>query len=100
MLGFVIGDRDMVTGFRLVGVEGVEVSSGFEAREALSRALNRKDLALIMIEEDFSTQIRAEIGKNRFENATPLILEVPGRKGPLGETRMSELVSKTLGIKV
>ena len=31
MLGYVIGDSDMITGFRLVGVEGVEVTSVDEA---------------------------------------------------------------------
>ena len=31
MIGFVIGDSDMITGFRLVGVEGIEVSTADEA---------------------------------------------------------------------
>jgi vacuolar-type H+-ATPase subunit F/Vma7 len=56
MLGFVIGDNDMVTGFRLVGVEGTEVSSAEEAREAFEKALARSDLAIVVISEEFSAQ--------------------------------------------
>ena len=38
MLGYVIGDSDMITGFRLVGLEGVEVNSVDEARQALEKS--------------------------------------------------------------
>jgi vacuolar-type H+-ATPase subunit F/Vma7 len=100
MLGFVIGDNNMITGFRLVGLEGLEVTSVEEARFALSKALTRKDIAIIIVSEEFSTQLRKDIDKIRQENITPLILEVPGRKGPSGEIKMSDLISKTLGIRV
>jgi V/A-type H+-transporting ATPase subunit F len=100
MLGFVIGDNDMITGFRLVGLEGKEVTSVEEARLALSGASKRKDVAIIVISEEFSIQMRKDIDEIRSEQITPLILEVPGRKGPSGEIRMSDLVSKTLGIRV
>jgi len=100
MQGFVIGDRNMVTGFKLVGVEGTEVGSPDEAKQALSKTLARSDLAIIIISEEFSTQIREEIDKTRQERVTPLILEVPGRFGATGEIRMSDLVTKTLGIRI
>jgi V/A-type H+/Na+-transporting ATPase subunit F len=100
MLGFVIGDNEMVTGFRLVGVEGTEVTSAEEARQALTKALARKDLAVIIISEEFSTQIRDDINKTRLEKLTPLVLEVPGRTGPRAETKMSDLIDKTLGIRI
>jgi len=100
MLGFVIGDYDMITGFRLVGISGTEVASVEEARQALSQALKRKDVAVIMLSEEFSTQMHMEIDKARSESVTPLILEIPGSKGSSSETRMSDLISKTLGVKI
>ena len=54
MLGYVIGDSDMITGFRLVGVEGAEVASVDEAKQALNKALSRNDLAIIIISEEFT----------------------------------------------
>jgi vacuolar-type H+-ATPase subunit F/Vma7 len=100
MLGFVIGDNDMIAGFRLVGVEGTEVVSIEDAQLAFKIALSRKDIAIILISEEFSVQMRSEIEKIRSEQIAPIILEIPGRKGSSGEIRMSDLVSKTLGIKI
>jgi V/A-type H+/Na+-transporting ATPase subunit F len=102
MLGLVIGDSDMVTGFRLVGVEGIEVSSVEEAREALEKALARNDLAIVIISEEFSAQspVREAIDSVRRERISPLIVEVPGSRGKPSEIRMSDLISKTLGLRV
>jgi V/A-type H+-transporting ATPase subunit F len=102
MLGLVIGDGDMVTGFRLVGVEGIEVSSIDEARETLEKAFARKDLAIVIISEEFSAQpqVHEAIDRVRRERISPLIVEVPGSKGKLSEIRMSDLISKTLGVRI
>ncbi|MGA2682350.1 MAG: V-type ATP synthase subunit F [Candidatus Bathyarchaeia archaeon] len=102
MLGYVIGDADMVTGFRLVGVEGIEATSVDKARQALDKALTRPDLAIVIISEEFSTQaqLHDRIEKVRRERREPLIVEVPGSKGKPSETRMSDIISKTLGIRI
>jgi vacuolar-type H+-ATPase subunit F/Vma7 len=53
MIGYVIGDSDMITGFRLVGVEGVEAPQDDEARQALIKATARSDIGVIIISESF-----------------------------------------------
>ncbi|MCW3996609.1 MAG: V-type ATP synthase subunit F [Candidatus Bathyarchaeota archaeon] len=100
MLGLVIGNTDLVTGFRLVGVEGVEVRSVQEAEKALAQALSRRDLAMIIVSEEFSSQMRSQIDSARSEQIAPLIVEVPGAEGSGAESRMSDLISKTLGMKL
>ena len=102
MLGFVIGDSDMVTGFRLVGFEGIEVTSAEEARVAFEKALTRKDLAIVIVSEEFSAypQIQEEIYNARRERISPLIVEMPGSRRKTSEIRMSDLISKTLGVKM
>ena len=100
MLGFVIGDNNMIIGFRLVGVEGVEVRSVKEAKEALQMALSREDVALILISQFFSSQMQDEIIKVRTSRVTPIIVELPGSVGPASEIKLSELITKTLGIAI
>jgi len=102
MLGVVIGDSDMVTGFRLVGLEGVEVTSPDEALQALSKELERTDLAIIVISEDFSTkpQLLQTIDRVRQERRNPLIVEIPGSRGKPSEIKMSDLIAKTLGVRL
>lgn len=102
MIGYVIGDNDMLTGFRLVGVEGVEVTTSDEAQKALGDALNRTDIAVLIISDVFSKEpsIRMKIDKVRLERITPLIVEVPSSKGQSNTAQLSEIISKILGITV
>jgi V/A-type H+/Na+-transporting ATPase subunit F len=102
MLGYVIGDANMVTGFRLVGVEGVEATSENEALQALNKALTRSDIAVVIISEEISTQpqLREKIDRARLERREPLIVEVPGSKGTPSQTQMSDIISKTLGVRI
>ncbi len=102
MLGFVIGDNDMITGFRLVGVEGIEVTSVEQANRALDTLLLRNDIAVIVLSQAFSAQstMREAIDKVRRERAAPIIVEVPGNVGQSGETRISDLISITLGVRL
>jgi len=102
MIGYVIGDSDMITGFRLVGVEGTEATSVDEARQALNKAITRNDIGIIIISESFLTDLpfRAEIDKMRQERITPLIVEIPGSMEPPNQTQLSSIISKILGIKM
>ena len=102
MLAYVIGDSDMITGFRLVGVEGAEANSVDEARQALNNALGRTDLAIIIMSEEFSTQpqMHEAIEKIRRERKNTLIVEMPGSKGKPSQVHMSDLISKTLGVRI
>ena len=102
MLGFVIGDGDMVTGFRLVGVEGTEVNSAEEAWEAFEKALTRKDLAIVIVSEEFSNQpqLQEAIDRVRREQLSPLIVLMPGSRGKPSEIHLSDLISKSLGVRM
>jgi vacuolar-type H+-ATPase subunit F/Vma7 len=102
VIGYVIGDSDMIAGFRLVGVEGAEVANVNEARQALNEVLDRSDIAVIVISEAFSMDpaLREKVDKVRQERITPLIVELPGSRGPSSTTTISDTISKILGIKI
>ncbi len=102
MIGYVIGDSDMITGFRLVGVEGAEVATVEEAKQALEHALSLSDVAIIVISEAFSADltIRQQIDKIRQERVSPLIVELPGSRGAARGIPISDTITKILGIKI
>ncbi len=102
MIGYVIGDSDMLTGFRLVGIEGTEANSVDEAKQALSKALQRSDIGIIIISEAFAldSSIREQVDKIRQERVTPLIVELPGSRGPQNAVKLSDTITKILGIKM
>ena len=102
MLGYVIGDSDMVTGFRLVGVDGVVANSVEEALQTLNKALARNDLAILIISEELSSQpqLHEIIDKVHHERKDLFIVEIPGSKGKTSAVHMSDIISKTLGVKI
>jgi vacuolar-type H+-ATPase subunit F/Vma7 len=100
MHAFVIGGCDMVTGFQLVGIKGVVVSTVDESQHALFRAVENVDVALILISEEFSTKMRDIIDKLRLDRIAPLIVELPGRFGPSGAIDMSNIMREAIGAKV
>jgi vacuolar-type H+-ATPase subunit F/Vma7 len=102
MIGYVIGDSDMITGFRLVGVEGAEAVTTEEAMQALSHALARSDVGVIIISEAYfsDASIRMQVDKIRQERVTPLIVVLPGSRGPAEGTPLSQTISRILGIKL
>ena len=48
---FIIGDEDAVLGFGLVGVEGRAAHSPAEAEQALSGALEDREVGIVLITE-------------------------------------------------
>lgn len=90
----------MVTGFQLVGIKGIEVATVDEARRTLVKAVENFDVSIVIVSEDFSTELRATIDELRLNRIAPLIVELPGRSGPSGAIDMSRIVGRAIGVKV
>jgi vacuolar-type H+-ATPase subunit F/Vma7 len=100
MRATVIGDSDMVTGFQLVGINGVKVSSIDEAQHTLLKAVEDIDVAVVIIGEDFSNRMRNTIDEIRLNQIAPLIIELPGPHGPTGTIDISRIVRRSVGVQV
>jgi V/A-type H+-transporting ATPase subunit F len=98
---YVIADENTVTGFKLVGLGGEAVESPDEAREALGRAFESREIGIIIITERIADEIRSEIEDFTFGRAFPLIIEVPDREGPVeGRVSIREMVNAAVGVKI
>jgi len=101
MKAYVIGDKDTVLGFQLIGIPGISVSNGNEAFEALKRTINLEGAKIVFISEDLSTQIQDEINTFRAKNEGLIIVEIPSRFGIKGELpSVQKLIGKILKIRV
>ena len=78
----VLGDRDSVLGFKVLGLEVCAVMTPEEGREALHH-LARENCAILYITEQLAAQIPEEIARYK-DDPTPAIILIPGREGPLG----------------
>jgi len=98
----IIGDRDTVTGFRLVGVsECATPKSPEETRELLLDFFRDPSMGLIIITEALASQVEDTIVE-LSQSPVPVILLVPDRNGSTGayETVLKELIRRAVGIEI
>jgi len=98
---FILGDEDAVLGFGLVGVHGLAASNPEEARLAFNRALEDKEVGIIIITERVAELIRSQVDRYVFTQNFPLIVEIPDRLGPMaGKPGIRQMVNQAIGIKL
>ena len=98
----IIGDRDSVTGFRMVGVsESVVPKSPEETRKALLGFFRDPQMGLIIITEPLATEVEETI-LELSEAPVPVILLIPDRQGSTGayETVLKELIRRAVGVEI
>ncbi|MHA1636476.1 MAG: V-type ATP synthase subunit F [Candidatus Thorarchaeota archaeon] len=98
----IIGDRDSVTGFRMVGVnESVVPKTPDETRQALLNYFRNPQMGLIIITEPLASEIEDTI-LELSESPVPVILLIPDRQGSTGayESVLKELVRRAVGVEI
>lgn len=98
----VIGDRDTVTGFRLVGVSECSVpGSPEETRDLIYRYFRDPTMGLVMITEPLAAEVEDTIVE-LSQSPVPVILLIPDRDGTTGayETVLRELIRRAVGIEI
>jgi len=70
---FVIGARETVRGFQLIGVPGKEAKTASEILEVLDDAIN-KDYALIIISASAAYKIENQLDEIRFDTPIPIFV--------------------------
>lgn len=98
---YIIGDKDTVTGFLLVGIEGAVALSQAETLRSLRQALKRNDIGIILITERLGREIQPILDELLSQKKCKLMLQIPDLKGPLeGRRSVEEFVLSALGVKV
>ena len=90
---FVIGEREIVLAFGLVGVKGAEVVTKDEALKAFYKVL--------ILTEEVSQLLENEVLAWQKQGNFPLIVEVPGIYGPLaGKKSLTDSIREAIGIQI
>jgi len=98
---YCIADEDTVRGFRLAGVEGRAVADPKQATEALDEAFKRSDVGIVILTDAVAAGIRSHVDGYRGGSARPLIVEIPGPKGPLpGRKTLRQFVQEAIGMRI
>lgn len=96
-----IGDEFTVMGYRLAGIRGVVVTNKEEAADALREATQDPDVGIVLITQRIASEIQPLVDEAKLKMATPVVLEIPDRHGPIeGRESALDIVQRLIGIKV
>ena len=102
MRAFVVSDNhDTLVGMRLAGIQGCIVHTAKEAAEAVEKALEEKDLAILAITEKAAALIPGIMQALREHGELPLTIEIPDRFGT-GRKKdfLTRYVQEAIGVKM
>ena len=96
----VLGDRDSVLGFRLLGAAVFPAETAEEARR-IFRDLARGGWAVICLTEGYAAARAEEIDRYRDASA-PAVVLIPGREGTLGAgaAQITRAVERAVGADI
>jgi len=98
---FLIGDEFTVLGYSLVGILGIAVSSKEEAADALKQATQDPEVGVVLITQPVASEIQPQLDQVKLRMTTPIVLEIPDRKGPVEDRESAlDIVRRLIGIKV
>jgi len=107
---FVIGEREIILAFRLVGVQGSVVANRTEALDSFNRIIGRGGTfsvpsserpKILILTESVSAMIEDEVISWQKCAEYPLIVEIPGIQGRLeGKKSLSDAIREAVGIQV
>jgi V/A-type H+-transporting ATPase subunit F len=96
----VIGEREIVMGYRLLGVEDTfVVNDKNEATKKMDELFSSHKYNLV-IASQFVQDSLSQVTKSRIESSIdPLVLFMPSLKGTIQEESIAALAKRVLGIK-
>ncbi len=99
---FLISDNvDTQMGMRFAGIDGVVVHEEEEVRRELSDAMQREDIAVILMTERLVSLCPDLVYELKLNQKRPLIVEIPDRHGN-GRTKdsITKYVQDAIGVKL
>jgi V/A-type H+-transporting ATPase subunit F len=97
----IVTDPETAAGFRLAGVEVIEVSTPEEAKKAIPPLLNADDTGIIGISEEFMSVLDSELLASIEKTYRPIIIPIPSRaKKVVSETYIERLLRRAIGYNI
>jgi vacuolar-type H+-ATPase subunit F/Vma7 len=98
---FVIGEEEIVLGFRFAGIGGAAVTDRDGARAAFREVTGRGTVGVLILTEEVSALLEPEVTEWQVKAEYPLVVEIPGLQGRLpGKKTLLESIREAIGIHV
>lgn len=99
---YLISDNvDTAMGMRLAGIDGVVVHEDSEVRDALKKAMDYDDVAVILMTERLVSLCPDLVYNLKLNRKQPLIVEIPDRHGSgRAKDSITKYVRDAIGVKI
>lgn len=99
---YLISDNvDTAMGMRLAGIDGVVVHEDSEVRDALTKAMDYDDVAVILMTERLVSLCPDLVYNLKLNRQQPLIVEIPDRHGSgRAKDSITKYVRDAIGVKI
>ncbi len=102
MKSFLISDnRDTWVGMRLTGINGILVRDRENALTAIKDAMKNEEIGILILTERVVDMIKEEVMEYKLKCKTPLIIEIPDRRGTIREgDAITNYIRNSIGIRI
>ena len=104
---YIIADRELVLGFKLVGVPGSIALKREDALFAFNQAIGQgvnspsTDVRILVLSESVSLMLEDEVTEHQMSGKTPLIVEIPDLiDSGHPKKSISDMIRSALGISI
>lgn len=95
----VVGERALVLGFRLIGLENSFIAEGGKGREKLLELYKSKKYSLIMASSSIKSELDRKTQDSIETSTNPLVVFIP-LPGGEEEESVAELAKRILGVDI
>lgn len=96
----VVGERELVIGYSLLGIEDTFEASGEEASKAIQDLYSSGKFSLIIASDAVRNALPAIFRKKIEASIEPLVLFMPAMEGNIQEESIAALAKRVLGISI
>ena len=101
---YFIGDAELLTAFRFIGIDGTAVHNETEAAEIFKQITEGKkfpDCNILILTEEISVWLKDILVNWELSGQYPIIAEIPGIMGRIpGKKKLTEAIREAIGIHV
>ena len=96
----VVGERELVIGYNLLGIEDTFIISGEEASKTIQDLFVSGKYSLIIVSDAFRASLPAIFRKKIEGSIEPLVIFMPALQGNIQEESIAALAKIVLGISI
>ena len=96
-----VGTEALARGFEMLGIETFNAVSAKEAYDYVLQLINRKDVGVVLITEDYYMPFREKYFAMKISMERPILLEIPTVQNvDLGTETIANFVKRATGVTV